>query len=48
MADEVDTLMTIRGSLKTMCTDGIELVREAGYLAELYEQASIVHTYSQI
>ena len=38
MADEVDTLMTIRGSLQT--TDGIELVLEAGKLAELYNQAS--------
>lgn len=40
MADEVDTLMTIRGSLQT--TDGIELVLEAGKLAELYNQASTV------
>ena len=38
MADEVDTLMHIRGSLQT--TEGIDIVLEAGRLAELYNQAS--------
>ena len=38
MADEVDTLMHIRGSLQT--TEGIDIVLEAGKLAELYNQAS--------
>lgn len=40
MADEVDTLMHIRGSLQT--TEGIDIVLEAGRLAELYNQASTV------
>ena len=40
MADEVDALMTIRGSLET--TDGIDLVEEIAELGRLYSQASTV------
>ena len=40
MADEVDALMAIRGSLET--TDGIDLVEEIAELGRLYSQASTV------
>ena len=38
MADEVDALMAIRGSLET--TDGVDLVKEATELGRLYSQDS--------
>ena len=36
MADEVDALMAIRGSLET--TDGIDLVKEVAELGQMYSQ----------
>ena len=43
MADEVDALMAIRGSLET--TDGIDLVEEIAELGRLYSQASAPRPY---